>query len=38
MKITLPDAALNQIFGAARTHGAWLDKPSAMRFFVNCMT
>ena len=27
MKITLPDEALNQIFGEARTHSAWLDKP-----------
>lgn len=27
MKSTLPDEALNQIFGEARTHSAWLEKP-----------
>ena len=27
MRISLPDEALNQIFGEARTHSAWLDKP-----------
>jgi len=27
MKSKLPDEALNQIFGEARTHSAWLDKP-----------
>lgn len=27
MKSTLPDEALNQIFGEARTHSSWLEKP-----------
>ena len=27
MKSTLPDEALNQIFGEARTYSTWLDKP-----------